>query len=141
MSKSTFVCVPGAWHSPEAYTQVVKILREHGYPAVGLALPSVGADPAHQDFLGDVKTIRDCLTQLVVHEEKNVILVMHSYSGVPGTEAPFGLGRTEREKMGLKGGVERLVYIMAYAMPEGSQPATKDAPFPDWMRVDREVSA
>ncbi|KAJ4294977.1 hypothetical protein N0V90_006985 [Kalmusia sp. IMI 367209] len=137
MSKPTIVLVPGAWHSPEIYAKVVDVLNGYGYPTVSLPLASVGATPAHLDFDGDVKAIRDCLTKLV-NEEKDVVLVTHSYTGMPGAEAPVGLGKKEREAAGLKGGVIRLVFIMAFAMPEGFQPTAGGAQFPHWMKADIE---
>ena len=115
-------------------------LEGHGYPPVGLPLASVGAAPAHTSFDGDVKGIRDCLTKLVDDEGKDVVPVTHSYSGMPGAEAPVGLGKKERQAAGLKGGVIRLVFIMAFAMPEGFQPTAGGAQFPDWMKGDMEVS-
>lgn len=141
MSKPTIVCVPGAWHTPHVYRKVLEILDGYGYPTVGLPLPSVGATPAHTSFDYDVKCIRDCLTELV-NEEKEVVLVMHSYSGIPGAEAPVGLGKKERQSLGLKGGVVRLVFIMAFAMPEGFQPfqpIAGGARFPEWMITDMDV--
>ncbi|KAF2657101.1 alpha/beta-hydrolase [Lophiostoma macrostomum CBS 122681] len=114
MSNPTIVCVPGAWLPPNIYSESLQILESHGYPTISLALPSVGADPGLPNFDEDVK-----LTKLIVEESKDVVLVMHSYSGVPGTEAPVGLGKQEREEKGEKGGVVRLVYVAALAMREG----------------------
>ena len=54
--------------------------------------------------------IRDCLSALT-KDEKDIVLVVHSYTGMPGTEAPKGLGKKGRQDAGLKGGVIRLVYI------------------------------
>ena len=139
MAKPTVVCVPGAWHTPEIYDQVMNILDSHGYPTISLSLPSVGANPPKPDFADDVMAITTCLTSLV-SEEKEVILVMHSYTGMPGTEAPIGLGKKERMTKGLKSGVIRIVYIMAYAMTEGFQPTASDAQFPGWMKPDLAVS-
>jgi hypothetical protein len=140
MPKATIVCVPGAWHTPEIYSKTLGILDEHGYPTIGLPLASVGASPPHRSFDKDVKDIRDCLTKLVVEEEKEVVLVTHSYTGMPGAEAPVGLGKKEREAANKNGGVIRLVFIMAFAMPEGFQPTAGGAQFPEWMKVDVEVS-
>jgi pimeloyl-ACP methyl ester carboxylesterase len=139
MVKPTIMCVPGAWHSPEVYSEVFKILEGYGYPTVGLPLPSVGATPPHTDFHEDVQAIRDCLTKLIVEEEKEVILVTHSYTGMPGAEAPIGLGKKEREEKGLQGGLTRLVFIMTFAMPEGFQPTAGGAQYPEWMKVDVDV--
>jgi hypothetical protein len=141
MEKATIVGVPGAWHTPEAYGSVFKLLESSGYPTIGLPLPSVGAPIPLTDRSEDVKSIRQCLTTLVEVEEKEVVLVLHSYSGMPGNEAPKGLGKRERESKGLKGGVIRLVFVMAVAMPEGFKPMTEGVPFPAWMKLDVEVSA
>ena len=139
MTKPSIVFVPGAWHTPEIYESTMKFLNESGYPTVGLPLPSVGAVPAHMSFDEDVRAIRDCLTQLVDNEEREVILVTHSYTGMPGAEAPVGLGKKERQEKGLKGGVIRLIFIMAFAMPEGFQPTAGGAQFPEWMKFNPEV--
>ena len=140
MSKPTFVLVPGAWHKPDIYSKVAGFLMKHGYPSLRPPLPSAGAMPPNMSFDEDVNGIRECLTKLVIEEEREVILVVHSYTGMPGAEAPKGSGKKERQEKGLKGGVVRLVFIMAYAMPEGFQPTAGGAQLPDWMKVDYKVS-
>jgi len=139
MPNPTFVLYPGAWHKPDIYSSVASILMGHGYPSVKPPLPSAGAMPPNMSFEEDVKGIRDTLVKLVDTEEKEVILVVHSYTGMPGAEAPKGLGKKEREDKGLKGGVVRLIFIMAFAMSEGFQPTAGGAQMPDWMKVDFEV--
>lgn len=139
MSKPVFVLVPGAWHTLAIYDDVLVRLRSAGYEAIGLPLPSVGADPPHKNFNGDVKHIRECLVRLVEGEDKDVVLVMHSYAGMPGAEAPKGLGKSERIAVGLAGGVIRLVFIMAIARPESSSPTGTETRYPEWMKVDAEV--
>lgn len=139
MATPTIVFVPGAWHTPEIFSSTVTNLSKHGYSTIGLDLPSVGAMPPHDSFNGDVRAVQDCLTQLVVTEEKDVVVVAHSYSGMPVVEAPVGLGKKDRQGRGLRGGVTRLVFIMAFAMPEGFQPTAGGAQYPYWMKVDKEV--
>ena len=95
--------------------------------------------PPNMTFDEDVKAIRDTLTKLVDTEEKDVILVVHSYTGMPGAEAPEGLGKKDRQAKGLKGGVVRLVFIMAFAMPEGFQPTASGQQMPEWMKLDMQV--
>lgn len=112
MSRPTFVCVPGAAHSPIIYDPVKSVLAYHGYEVVPLGLPSVGGTPATYDFTEDVRTIRNYIAQLA-DTGRDVILVMHGYSGIPGGEALRGLAKSDRERRGLRGGVIRLVFIMA----------------------------
>ncbi|KEF52992.1 uncharacterized protein A1O9_10900 [Exophiala aquamarina CBS 119918] len=44
---------------------------------------------------------------------------MHSYGGLVGSEAAAGLGRAERSKYGLQGGVIGLMYVCAFILPLG----------------------
>ncbi|KAJ4245066.1 hypothetical protein NW762_014277 [Fusarium torreyae] len=139
MVKPTIVFVPGAWHRPEVYASVAQNLKANGdFPTISLPLPSNGAETPHESFNKDVEAIRDCLKQLVETEQKDVVLVLHSYSGMPGNEAPVNFGKRYREEKGLKGGVVRLVFIMAFAMPEGFSPVAGGAEYPTWMKIDAE---
>lgn len=140
MSKPTIVMVPGSWHKPSIYSGVVASLSTHKYPTICLPLPSAGAVPPHEDFTNDVAIIRDCLTDLV-SKDKEVVLVVHSYSGLPGGEAPRGLGKKEREARGLKGGVIRYVVINGLATPPGFQPIARGdySRMPEWMKLDLQV--
>ncbi len=140
MSKPTIILVPGAWHSPEVYDGVIKYLSSRGYPTETVALPSVGADPPKADFTDDVAAIRARLTELIVSRGNDVVLVLHSYSGMPGNDASQGLGKLEREKSELAGGVLRLVFLAALIGFEGTSPMSSGAEIPKWMKVDFEVS-
>ncbi|KAF4452830.1 alpha/beta-hydrolase [Fusarium austroafricanum] len=51
---------------------------------------------------------------------------------------PVNLGKKYREEKGLKGGVIRLVFIMALAMPEGFSPTAGGAEYPAWMKINAE---
>ncbi|KAF7866921.1 hypothetical protein EAF04_005762 [Stromatinia cepivora] len=116
--------------------------RKARFPTISLALPSAGAKPSHQDFSGDVSGIRDCLTELV-SAGKEVVLVVHSYTGLPGGEAPKGLSKKDQEAKGLKGGVIRYVVINGFATPPGFQAAARGdyAKMPEWMKLDMENEA
>ena len=79
-------------------------------------------EPTHHtsDFTGDVDMIRSTVTGLV-EQSQEVIVVTHSYSGIPGGQALEGLDRKSRSEQGLAGGVTRLIYIMSFIVPEGFQ--------------------
>ena len=140
MSKPVFVCLHGAWHSPACYDAVKSTLAQDGYLCVCPSLPSVGGSPPTSDFTEDVTTIRSTVAELV--KEHDVIVVMHSYSGIPGGQALEGLDKKTTMERGLKGGVVRLVYIMSFMVPEGFQHSpkgTRDYMIPA-MKTDFEVS-
>lgn len=45
---------------------------------------------------------------------KEVVVVMHSYGGVVGTEALHGLGLENRKTAGNAGGVKRMIFLTAF---------------------------
>ncbi|CAG8960804.1 hypothetical protein HYFRA_00002341 [Hymenoscyphus fraxineus] len=125
MTKPTFVCVPGAWHTPSGYDALITLLQNDGYEAIAVSLPSVGCKPVTYDFSEDVEAIRSTITKLA-DDGKDVIPVLHSYGGMCGGQALEGLSKKERATKGMKGGVVRVVYVMAMMLPEGAQPAPRD---------------
>ncbi|RMZ79010.1 hypothetical protein DV737_g3647, partial [Chaetothyriales sp. CBS 132003] len=62
----------------------------------------------------DAAAIASKITSLADDEGKDVVLVMSSYGGFPGTEAAYGLSKATRAKNGLKGGIIALVYLAAF---------------------------
>jgi pimeloyl-ACP methyl ester carboxylesterase len=118
-SKPTIVFVPGAWHSPEGFRLVMDQLQAAGYDTKGVTLASVGAETPLKDFGPDVEAIQKVL-QPLADEGKDVVLVVHSYGGVIGTEAVRGFAKSDREKEGKNGGVSHLYYCCAFALPEGA---------------------
>jgi pimeloyl-ACP methyl ester carboxylesterase len=118
MSKPTVVLIPGAWHVAEHYSLLTPCLNDAGYETLPLTLPSSGSDPAIPDFTPDVEEVRRNVIPLL-DAEKNVIVVMHSYGGIPGSSAMKGLSKTDREAVGKPGGVTALVYLCAWMLDEG----------------------
>jgi len=143
MAKPAFVLLHGAWHSPRCWNRLLPLLEEAGSSVIAPQLPSSGSIiPPTPDWSKDVETIRETVSQLVEHEERHVVVVLHSFSGMTGGTALEGLDRQSRAARGLKGGVIRLVYIVAFLVPEGfrhSAPGTRDNMIPE-MKTDFEVS-
>ena len=124
MSKPAFVCVHGSWHNPAFFDKVKSILLRHEYSCVCPSLPSVGGNPPTYDFAPDVNVIRSSVEAIV--KERDVIVVMHSYGGIPGGTALNGLDKKSCQEKGLKGGVVRLVYVNSFIVPEGFQHSPRD---------------
>ncbi|KAF4629299.1 hypothetical protein G7Y89_g8851 [Cudoniella acicularis] len=97
MSKPTFVCIHGAWHSPACWDKVKAILETHGYECICPALPSTDSVPPKHDFTEDVEMIRSTVEKLA-EAGNDVILVTHSYGGVPGGQALEDLDKESRHK-------------------------------------------
>jgi pimeloyl-ACP methyl ester carboxylesterase len=126
--KPTLVFVPGAWHPPSCYDIIIKILSSppYSYPCVAITTPTVGAEPPILTLQHDVDAIR-AVTTVLADEGKEILLVMHSYGGLPGSQSCEGLSKTERERQGKKGGVIALVYIAAFVFPEGTTRSTRES--------------
>ena len=140
MSKPVFVLLHGAWHSPSCWSRLTPILSEHGYESICPALPTSGSNPPLPDWSADVEVIRSTVSELV--KEHDVVVVTHSFSGMTGGTALEGLDKASCAAKGLKGGVIRLVYIMAFMVPEGfqhSKEGTRDNMVEE-MKTDLEAS-
>jgi len=117
-SRPVFVIVPGASQTPSHYAHLIHLLQSKGYPTLSSLLPTTGtgAKVTAQD---DADYIRSHMILPVLDIEKHdVILVMHSYSGMPGGAAALGLGKEDRAKEGKTTSVIGQIYI-ASILPKG----------------------
>lgn len=141
MSKPVFVLLHGAWHTPRCWDLLVSELAKAGYESAAPDLPSSGSNPPTPDWSADIEVIRKTVSESV-EQERNVVVVMHSFSGMTGGTALEGLDKESRVAKGLRGGVIRLVYVVAFLVPEGFQHSprgTRDNMVPE-MKTDLEVS-
>ncbi|WP_051844720.1 alpha/beta hydrolase [Streptomyces sp. NRRL S-813] len=101
----TAVLVHGAWHSPWCRHEVVAELERQGIRSVLVDLPSCRAavPEARADMHADAAEIRRTPD---AHDD--VVLVAHSYAGIPATEAAAG-----------HPAVRHLVCVAAYIADEG----------------------
>lgn len=119
--KTTFVIVPGAWHPASLYGDFVSRLQEAGYGAVVATYPSCESQsPKTATCEQDTKVLRQQCLSLIEDGGQNLLLVCHSYGGIPGGGAACGLSKEERLQEGKQGGIIGLVYMSAFVVPEGS---------------------
>ncbi|KUI74576.1 hypothetical protein VM1G_10068 [Cytospora mali] len=117
-SGTTFVLVPGAWHSTSAFKPMAELLKAAGYNVQTIDLASCGSEPPVEDLQPDVHLISSAVEE-AADKGQNVVVFMHSYGGIVGTESCRGLGKKEREASGKKGGVVELIYCCAFMVEEG----------------------
>ncbi len=108
--------VHGAWVGPWEFAPLVDILRGRGWLVEAVALPSTGSTRGIEDDAGAV-------TAAIEAEPGRVVLVGHSYGGVPITLA------------GDHAQVERLVYVAAFAPDAGESVQTLMNGQTDWWGV------
>ena len=120
----TIVLVHGAWHTPENYQTYVNDLEAKGFTVHCPLLPtSNGHRPPNASLPEDAAHVRSVITSCVERDER-VLLIMHSYGGIVGTEAAQGLDLATRRKANLPGGIIHLLYICAYILIPGESPWT-----------------
>jgi pimeloyl-ACP methyl ester carboxylesterase len=111
MPQPTIVFVPGAFHTPDYYNPVRSLLEAKGYVTEAVSLLSLGDSTS--SMADDAAAIR-AVTSKLADEGHQVVLVMHSYGGILGTESAKELGCGLRRKAGKTGGIVALIYLAAY---------------------------
>ncbi|KAL6693453.1 Alpha/beta hydrolase fold-1 [Trichoderma pleuroticola] len=132
--KPTIFLVPGAWHEPDCWDAVTSQLEEYGYPFSTVQLLSSGGESS-TSVAEDASHIRKSISRLV-DAGKEIILVMHSYGGIPGTESAKGLLKKDRQAEGKLGGIISLVYVAAFLLPPGASLASFLGFMPPWVLFD-----
>jgi pimeloyl-ACP methyl ester carboxylesterase len=118
--KPHIVLVHGAWHHSSTFNTLRAILTSHGFDSTAIDLPSTGAQTPHSDASQDTAVIRAVLSKLIVDKNQEVILLLHSYAGVPGSDACEGLLKADRSKESKAGGVLHVIYLASLLVPAGS---------------------
>ncbi|EIT81635.1 unnamed protein product [Aspergillus oryzae] len=118
--KPTVLVISGAWHTPKSYTKLANALKKEGYEVHVPRLPSMnGANPPNADLTTDTDLIHSYVESLA-SAGRTIVVIMHSYGGQVGTNALHNLGRNERKKQGLVGGISHLIYMCASLFTEGA---------------------
>ncbi|KAH7111148.1 Alpha/beta hydrolase fold-1 [Dactylonectria estremocensis] len=118
LEKPTILLLPGAWHRGSTFEPVAALLRRQGYPVETPTLLSAGG-PTSTTVADDAAHIQKRYLTGLITQGKEVVVVMHSYSGIPGTDAVKGHTRKDVAAQGRKGGVVALVYMAAFLIPAG----------------------
>ncbi|RBQ79062.1 hypothetical protein FVER53590_03662 [Fusarium verticillioides] len=132
------VIVPASFAPPSLYFKLVQSLAHYELQTTVIDLPSVGfrdALPAvsMEEDAEHIKTV----TAKLADEGHEIILVMHSYGGICGTESTADVSKAERQVSGKPGGIVHLVYISS-PVPEigGSVKTMMGDNMPHFMKVE-----
>lgn len=123
-SKPTILLVQGSFQIPEAYDKLVSALRSRGFVVAHPRLPSLSdhdsPDFAERSLADDSRAIEAEAKRLIVDEGKTVMVVMHSYGGLVGSDAiPEDMSLQSRRQKGLSGGASRLFYFAGFILEQG----------------------
>lgn len=121
--KTSFIIVPGSFATVPLYDSLVAALRDQGHEARAMNLPSANDGsvlpaPTGED---DARHIRTEVTSNLDSEAdpSDVVVLLHSYSGVPGSSALKGLGRADRSAEGKATAVIGVLYLASFVLPLG----------------------
>lgn len=123
-TKPTIVLIPGSFCSAALlWDAVINQLHNAGYDTLAVELQTVSPpSTAPAKTMADDAAHIHGIAESLANDGKEVLVVMSSYGGIPGTQAVKGLTQKERRKQGGKGesgGVTGLVYVSALLINEG----------------------
>ncbi|KAK5048239.1 hypothetical protein LTR84_005909 [Exophiala bonariae] len=124
MAKPTIVGVHGAWHSAAHFLPLKENLAQYGYKFIAVLLPSMHyaelkcPPPIH--IKEDVEAIQTAiLTELNDYPATDVVVLTHSYGGMPGSAAVENLDKNSRKAAGFSNGISALLAISSLLVNEG----------------------
>ena len=124
MDKQTVLIVPGGFTLPELYSDVITHVASEGYSVQALHLPSVGYKTNVPGTMQDDAAFIASEVSKHANDGKDVVLIAHSYGGLPATESTKGLSKVDRQRQGNSGGLVRLAYISCIILPVGESDAS-----------------
>lgn len=117
--KPVIVLVHGAWHRPVHFLPLVTLLQERNYDVDVPSLATAGWQPSvsKASVPEDVEVISKTLDQHL-GAGREVVLLCHSYGGLPATAAAVGRTIADRQTgSGGRGGIKAMIYVAAFAPP------------------------
>ncbi|KAK6715138.1 hypothetical protein SNK04_006069 [Fusarium graminearum] len=134
--KPVLLFVTGAWHPPKCYDVLKTALVDSGYEVVIPKMPSVGPGSHGVTWEADKAKIIETAEPLFAQGQE-VVLIAHSYGGIPATAATQGQGVHERAQAGLKGGFQSIIFLAAFAIPVKGWDliTTFGGSYPGWLQA------
>ena len=134
--KAAIVLVHGAWHVPAHYHSFVHELENAGFEVACPLLPTCDETKRlTSDTSNDIEVVRTQI-KAFLGDSREVIMLLHSYGGVVGTEAVQGLSASARKPQGLSGGIVHIIYMCAFLLQVGESVASASLPRPDPEHVE-----
>lgn len=117
---ATVVIVPGSFFPASGYDNQVASLAAAGITAKVVSLPSVGPRAEGAATMTDDVNEIVRVVEPLLDAGTEVVLLTHSYGGIPGTQSMQHISKKSREAAGKAGGVETIIYLTSLILPVGS---------------------
>lgn len=113
MAKPHVLLIHGAWHRAWHLQFLQAELESAGYEVSSIDLPAGGEHaPTTGGLAADTEAIKNLIEE-VASTSDSIMPVLHSYAGVPGSEAVAELSQETAKK------IKHIVYLAAFAIPAG----------------------
>lgn len=116
----SIILIPGSFAPPTIFSALARKLAACGINPVVIDLPSIGRrigePPATMQ--DDADKITSVASELL-DEGQEIIIMAHSYGGIPATQSLENLSPAARHRLGKAGGVNKVVYLSAVVAPVG----------------------
>ncbi|KAK8009233.1 hypothetical protein PG991_011784 [Apiospora marii] len=122
MASPILVLCPGAFGTPDCFSKMLPYLAESGIEAkLSSGYPSSNPqNPTQATCAADIAHLRDnVLLPILDRQQRDIVLLAHSYGGVVGGAACKGLDKQTRAKQGHKTSIVGLVWVAAMINLEG----------------------
>lgn len=135
--RPVYVFVGGVSHTPAFFSLLISELQKLEYEAVAVSYPTVGepSDTEGTTQPDEVEAIQAAVANIVEGRKRDVVLVLHSYGGWPGSRAVKGWDRETRKSLGKESGIVEVVFLAAFLLPDNADMATYSH-LPDWLTVE-----
>lgn len=132
-ANAVLVIVPGSFSEPHFYYDVKDALQKQGIEVTIVKTPSVGRrDPQPPATLSDDAAAIQDVTKKLADQGKNVVLIAHSYGGMPATQSLQDTAKLD----GMNGGVIKIVYLSALVVDIGVSCIGFMGQLPDFLTVN-----
>ncbi|KAL4952438.1 hypothetical protein BDW69DRAFT_21387 [Aspergillus filifer] len=113
-TKPTIILAPGSWYPASSMDPLANVLQKAGYRTKTVSWPSVVRGGEVQSLTEDIAALRE-LIEPEVAEGRDIVVVAHSWAGIPVGSGLEGSIKTENGK----GAVVKLLYVTAFLLEEG----------------------
>ncbi|KAL4929462.1 alpha/beta hydrolase [Aspergillus undulatus] len=119
--KPTIILASGSWYPASSFDPLAVVLQKHGYRTRNIAWPSITHATQVKSLEDDIAVLRGVI-QPETAAGRDVVVLAHSWAGMPVNSGLGGLIKSEtggNEGKGGGNGVVKLLFIAAFMTEDG----------------------